>query len=173
VKIKWLRLLLAVLVAGFLIPESHRIPVAGASVADWHPKSFWYYPWGRSGVHKGIDIFAREGVPVLAASSGMVVYTGVDSLGGNIVLILGAKWRFYYYAHLQRVDAQGYRFVHAGEPIGAVGSTGNAKGKPPHLHFAIRNLFPSPWLYNSRRPQAWNTMFYLDPTKFLTGKDNQ
>lgn len=170
-KIKWLLLSLPVLTAGFLIPESHhRIPVAGASVADWHPKSFWYYPWGRSGTHKGIDIFAREGKPVLAASDGVVIYTGNDSVGGNIVLVLGAKWRFHYYAHLQRIDTHAFRFVRTGETIGTVGSTGNASGKPPHLHFAIRSLFPLPWLYDSRKPQAWNTMFYIDPNKFLTGE---
>ncbi|MGZ4954639.1 MAG: hypothetical protein ACXV8Q_05960 [Methylobacter sp.] len=49
------------LAVGFLIPVSHQIPVAGATATDWNPASFWYYPWGRSGTHKGIDIFAKAG----------------------------------------------------------------------------------------------------------------
>ena len=161
---------LFVLVAtGFLIPvEGHRIPVAGASAADWNPKSFWYTPWGRSGIHKGIDIFAREGVPVLSASSGVVVYTGFNDIGGNIVLVLGAKWRLYYYAHLQRIDTRVLRQVSMADNIGAVGSTGNALGKPPHLHFSMRSLLSLFWQYDSSQPQAWNKVFYIDPGKFLT-----
>jgi murein DD-endopeptidase MepM/ murein hydrolase activator NlpD len=53
---------------GFLVPEGQcKIPVVGAPSKDWNYKAFWYYPWGRSGVHKGIDIFAKEGTPVFAA----------------------------------------------------------------------------------------------------------
>jgi peptidoglycan LD-endopeptidase LytH len=68
---------LVVCFGGFVIPEGQRqIPVAGASYKDWNPQSFWYHPWGRSGVHKGIDIFAKEGTPTIAATSGLVVYSG-------------------------------------------------------------------------------------------------
>lgn len=158
----------AIIAAGFLVPESHRIPVAGASSADWNPKSFWYHPWGRSGTHKGIDIFAKAGAPVLAASSGIVVHTGFNDMGGKYVLVLGAKWRFYYYAHLQRIDTRALRLVSAGDPIGTVGSTGNAQGKPPHLHFAVRSLLPLFWQYDGKQPQAWAKMFYIDPGAFLT-----
>ena len=88
----WIALtLLSVGALGGLLPETPTIPVQGATTRDWHPQSFWYYPWGRSGTHKGIDIFAQEGTPVLAATHGLVVHTGVDSLGGNIVLVLGSK----------------------------------------------------------------------------------
>lgn len=162
-------ILLALLItAGFLIPASHRIPVAGASAADWNPASFWYTPWGRSGTHKGIDIFAKEGVPVLAASGGVVVYTGFNDIGGNVILVLGAQWRFYYYAHLQRIDTRVLRRVSMGDIIGAVGSTGNAQGKPPHLHFVVRSLFPLFWQYDDSKPEPWNRMFYLDPGALLT-----
>ena len=82
---------------GLVLPEGERrIPVAGASQKDWNSQSFWYHPWGRSGVHKGIDIFAKEGTPVIAATSGLVIYSGTAELGGNVVLILGSRWRFYY-----------------------------------------------------------------------------
>jgi murein DD-endopeptidase MepM/ murein hydrolase activator NlpD len=157
------------IMAGFFIPESRQIPVAGARPVDWNSKSFWYSPWGRSGVHKGIDIFAKAGTPVLAATQGLVVYTGVDRTGGNVVSILGAKWRVYYYAHLQNIHTGGFHWVRAGERIGTVGTTGNAQGKPPHLHFTIRSLFPLPGQYDPDQPQAWSKMFYINPDEFLRG----
>lgn len=160
---------LAVIVAGFYLPETALIPVHGASSADWNPQSFWYYPWGRSGTHKGIDIFAAEGTPVQAASPGLVISVGEDSVGGNYVLVLGSKWRFHYYAHLQRIDASRGSWAQAGETIGAVGTTGNAKGKPAHLHYVIRTLYPQPWLYDPKLPQAWNRMFFVDPNQLLSG----
>jgi murein DD-endopeptidase MepM/ murein hydrolase activator NlpD len=161
------RLALAIFMLGFLLPVKGRIPVAGASSADWNPKSFWYSPWGRSGTHKGIDIFAKAGAPVLAATTGLVIHTGFNDMGGNNLVILGAKWRFYYYAHLQRVDSHPFQWVNAGEKIGKVGDTGNAVGKPPHLHFAIHSLLPLVWQYDTSKPQAWNKMFYLDPNQLL------
>ena len=57
-----LTLLLAL---GLLLPEGRQVPVQGADSNDWHPQTFWYHPWGQSGVHKGVDIFAASGTPVL------------------------------------------------------------------------------------------------------------
>lgn len=167
---KHLLLLALLLVATpYWLPEQHIIPVQGATKADWNPDSFWYYPWGRSGTHKGIDIFAKHGQPVVAASSGLVVAQHYDEMGGNIVLILGAKWRFHYYAHLQDSSVQRGQWLSAGEPIGHVGDSGNAKGKPPHLHYSIRSLFPLPWQADLTQPQGLRKMFYLDPHEFLSG----
>ena len=165
----WIALtLLSVGELGGLLPETPTIPVQGATTRDWHPQSFWYYPWGRSGTHKGIDIFAQEGTPVLAATHGLVVHTGVDSLGGNIVLVLGGKWRLHYYAHLQDIDTQAWHWVTAGERIGTVGTSGNAVGKPPHLHYTIRTPYPQPWVYDAGVPQAWNKLFFVDPNRWLS-----
>lgn len=50
-----------VLSIGFAIPDEPLIPVAGATAKEWNPNSFWYEPWGVSGVHKGIDVFAPQG----------------------------------------------------------------------------------------------------------------
>jgi hypothetical protein len=50
--------LLIVITLGFLLPEKIVMPVVGATVNDWNKDTFWYEPWGSSGVHKGIDIFA-------------------------------------------------------------------------------------------------------------------
>lgn len=162
---------LAIFIFGLLLPVHKRIPVAGASPADWNPHSFWYSPWGRSGTHKGIDIFAKAGKPVLAATDGLIIHTGFNDMGGNNVLMLGSKWRFYYYAHLQQIDSHTLQWVTAGKKIGNVGDTGNAAGKPPHLHFTIRSLFPLLWQYDARKPQAWLKMFYLDPNEFFNNRN--
>src|SRR4026208_1314945 len=84
-----------------LWPEQARIPVQGATARDWNKKSFWYEPWGRSGVHKGIDIFAPAGRPVVAAVPGWVIFRVSLGSGGNVVAVLGPKWRIHYFAHLR------------------------------------------------------------------------
>jgi murein DD-endopeptidase MepM/ murein hydrolase activator NlpD len=143
-------------------PDHPAIPVHGATRADWNPRSFWYYPWGASGVHKGVDIFAPEGRPVLAATSGLVVRSGLVGAGGNIVAVLGPRWRIHYYAHLSRLDVGAGDWVWRGDTIGAVGTTGNAAGKPPHLHYTIVTLVPYPWRITAE-PLGWQKMVFLDP----------
>ena len=159
---------LAVLLAGFAVPERLVVPVAGASDRDWNHGTFWYAPWGRSGVHKGIDIFADTGTPAVAASSGFVVFRGRLGLGGNIAVVLGPKWRFHYYAHMERTDVRIGTWVWRGEPLGTVGTTGNAAGKPPHLHYSIVTPVPYPWRARGG-PQGWLRVFFLNPHQKLLG----
>lgn len=159
-------LLLTVMGLGLLYPQQYSMPVDGATKTSYNPESFWYYPWGISGTHKGVDIFARQGTPVRSATSGLVVYTGQLKLGGNIVLILGPKWRLHYYAHLQKITTSNFSFIAIGEQLGTVGTTGNAAGKPPHLHYSMATLLP----YFSRideSEQGWLKMFYLNPIDYL------
>ncbi len=158
--------LLLILVAGFLIPESPVIPVTGATSADWHAESFWYEPWGASGVHKGIDIFGTLEQDVVASTGGIVLYRGTVSRGGNIVVVLGPRWRVHYYAHLGEIDDSAGRFVASGDRLGSVGDSGNAAGKPPHLHYTIVTLVPYPWRITTGT-QGWKRMFYLDPGERL------
>lgn len=158
--------LLAVLALGFLVPERLVIPVEGATTSDWNDATFWYEPWGASGVHKGIDIFAPEGKHVLAASGGLVTFSGNNSRGGNVILVLGPKWRLHYYAHLEASTASFGEYVSRGEAIGLVGDSGNASGKQSHLHYVILSIFPYPWLMDTQT-QGWKKMFYLDPNRKL------
>ena len=161
-----------VFLAGFLIPERFVVPVAGASRSDWNANSFWYEPWGTSGVHKGIDIFATKGRPVRSSTAGLVVYSGNIEMGGNILVVLGPKWRFHYYAHLESAIVGGGDLVSPGESIGTVGDTGNAAGKQPHLHYVIFSMLPYPWHF-ATESQGWKKMFYLDPTpKILAASRN-
>lgn len=151
---------------GLIIPETARIPVMGASTNDWNHDTFWYEPWGESGVHKGIDIFAKEGALAQASESGLVVYSGQLRLGGNVVLMLGPKWRIHYFAHLERSNVSFFDWVTAGESIGVVGKTGNAHDRPPHLHYSIVSLIPLPWEIDSST-QGWKKAFYVNPDQYL------
>ena len=161
--------LLIFFIAGFLIPQHFINPVEGADNNSYNKKSYWYYPWGKSVTHKGVDIFAREGTNVTSATGGIVVYTGEIGLGGNVVMILGPKWRIHYYAHLKEIDTHIFSWTSIREKIGTVGTTGNAKGKSPHLHYSIITLLPYPWQIDGDR-QGWRKMFYLNPIKFLKEK---
>lgn len=147
---------------GLLLPEKIIIPVKGATKSDWNLKSFWFSPWGKSGVHKGIDIFAKEGTPVIAACSGLVVSAESNRDGGNVISILGPKWRVHYYAHLKTLKVVSGDIVRQGAEIGTVGSTGNAVGKAPHLHYAIITQIPYVWNYRADKYGS-DRMFFLNP----------
>jgi len=168
---RMIALLMMIFTLGFVFPEQLQIPVQGATVKDWNPKSFWYHPWGRSGVHRGIDIFAKEGTPVLASTGGFVIFSGKISMGGNVVLMLGPKWRLHYFAHLKDSNNRGIGFVDAGKKLGEVGTSGNAAGKSPHLHYSIRSLYPRFWLYpqleKAKVMYAKSRMYYIDPNTLL------
>lgn len=157
---------LALLIIGFLIPQDLKMPVKDATASDYNSKSFWFYPWGKSVTHKGIDIFAKKGTEITAATSGIVLYSGTIRMGGNIVVILGPKWRLHYYAHLNDLNSSALAIVSKNTTIGSVGTSGNAKGKPAHLHYAIVSLIPYVWRIDSDR-QGWRKMFYLNPIDFL------
>jgi len=157
---------IAFLILPFLIPQNFTMPVAGAGQSDYNKDTFWYYPWGKSGTHKGVDIFAKAGTPLHSSTMGWVIYTGTIKMGGNVVLILGPKWRLHYYAHLKDIKTSNFSWSSNGEQIGTVGTSGNAQGKPPHLHYSIVTLFPYPWRIDDA-PQGWKKMFYLNPIDYL------
>ncbi|WP_244174736.1 M23 family metallopeptidase [Tenacibaculum discolor] len=87
-------------------------------------------------------------------------------MGGNIVVILGPKWRLHYYAHLEEVKTTSLTFVNNNSVIGTVGTSGNAAGKAPHLHYSIFTLIPYVWKIDSDK-QGWKKMFYLNPIDYL------
>lgn len=110
----------------------------------------------RYGVHQGTDIMAEEGTPVVAVEDG-TAHAALDPKGGVVVYLSTSAGARYYYAHLSRVvapldpeDRQIRLEVRAGDQLGAVGSTGNAAGGAPHLHFQLDRgagwVDPYPWL---------------------------
>ena len=162
IKKKIFVILVIIISVGLILPQRFVIPVDRATQKDYNPKSFWFYPWGKSGTHKGVDIFAKEGTPVFSSTTGLVIYAGQIGLGGNVVLVLGPKWRFHYYAHMKDIKATSFAWKKKGDCIGSVGTSGNAKGKEPHLHYAIVTLIPYIWRIDFDH-QGWKKMFYLNP----------
>jgi murein DD-endopeptidase MepM/ murein hydrolase activator NlpD len=166
----FLLMVLIIIIMGYSLPEKIVIPVKGATISDWNHGTFWH-PWGKSGVHKGIDIFAKEGTPVIAACTGLVVYAGRLSQGGNVVSILGPKWRIHYYAHMGKYCVQFGQLISKGSVIGTVGCTGNAVGKSPHLHYSIISQIPMVGLFKLER-YGFERMFYLNPHDKLIKSNN-
>jgi LysM repeat protein len=108
---------------------SIRCPVVGARFMN-----DWGFPRSGGRFHEGNDLFASRGTPVRATVSGTVAQT-VGVLGGNQVKLFGDDGVSYYYTHLDRFGSKGR--VSAGTVVGYVGSTGNAAGGPPHVHFEV------------------------------------
>lgn len=158
--------ILGIFLLGFLIPQNLKMPVQGATSSDYNPESYWAYPWGKSVTHKGVDIFAENGTPLNSATNGIVLSTGSGGHGGNYVVVLGPKWRIHYYAHLNEISTSAFSFVTKNSKIGTVGDTGNAAGKPPHLHYAIITTIPYFWRSDSAI-QGWKKMYYLNPIEYL------
>lgn len=88
--------------------------------------------------HKGIDIFAKKGTPVVAISDGVVTDRGNGGRGGKVVWLKAKNQPFSaYYAHLDKQLVKTGQRVHKGQVLGTVGNTGNARTTPSHLHFGI------------------------------------
>lgn len=88
--------------------------------------------------HEGIDIFAPMSTPVIAAAAGTITQVNSTTRGGNVVWQEDpARNVSYYYAHLNTQDVARGDPVEAGDVIGTVGNTGNARTTPSHLHFGV------------------------------------
>lgn len=134
-------------------PVHVAVPVAG--VAASRLRDSWGAARDDGGRrHEGIDIFAARGTPVIAATDGIVSRIGVDPRGGRVVWVMGPGRQMHYYAHLERhADIRSGDLVRVGDVLGEVGTTGNAKGTPPHLHYGIYAngaINPYPLLVPSR-----------------------
>ncbi len=86
--------------------------------------------------HPGIDIAADEGTPIDAAASGRVIAAGPDGGYGNLIVVDNGSGVTTRYGHCSQIYTRVGDAVVAGQPIGAVGSTGRSTG--PHLHFEVR-----------------------------------
>ena len=88
---------------------------------------------GRQRFHRGIDVPAMRGAPVMAAADGVVQWAGPSGGYGLMVEIDHADGGRTRYAHLSRLNVKTGDKVTAASVIGHVGSTGRSTG--PHLHF--------------------------------------
>jgi hypothetical protein len=87
--------------------------------------------------HHGIDIFAKRGTPVVAASAGVVNRVNETNIGGKVVWLRDTFGNSLYYAHLDSQAVSSGMRVEIGDTLGFVGNTGNARTTPPHLHFGV------------------------------------
>ena len=88
--------------------------------------------------HHGIDILAPRGTRVLSAVDGVVSSVAITDIGGKVVWVRDpARDLSLYYAHLDSQDVSEGARVRAGDGLGTVGNTGNARATVPHLHFGI------------------------------------
>ncbi|HVM51577.1 MAG TPA: peptidoglycan DD-metalloendopeptidase family protein [Acidimicrobiales bacterium] len=123
--------------------SSSRGPTFIAGGGSWMcpvqgPRAFtndWGQPRSGGRTHKGTDILAPRGTPVVASVSGTV--RGHNSrLGGISYYLHGDDGNTYFGTHLQSLSGASGR-VSQGTVLGYVGNTGNARGGPTHLHFEI------------------------------------
>ena len=135
------------------VSKSLTFPVAGKQS---NIGSFWgAVRGGGKRKHKGIDIFAKKGTPVVAICDGIIVSSGNTTRGGKHLWLQSFRhpWKAYY-AHLDQKKVSVGQVVKKGQVIGTVGNTGNAKHTPAHLHFGIYKTFggavnPLPYVKNS------------------------
>jgi murein DD-endopeptidase MepM/ murein hydrolase activator NlpD len=93
-------------------------------------------------LHKGVDIVAPMGADIIAPFDGQA-YTSSNSLGGNVVFVVGSQGTVYN-AHLSEYTESSNSSVSAGEVIGKVGNTGSST--TPHDHFEFHpSVMPGPW----------------------------
>jgi peptidoglycan LD-endopeptidase LytH len=104
------------------------------------PVSFvdsWGAPRSGGRTHKGVDMIAAKRTPLVAIEDAVVKRMGNGSLGGITVWLTGVSGDEYYYAHMDGW-AEGLtkgQSVSAGQLIGYVGNTGNARYTVNHVHF--------------------------------------
>jgi murein DD-endopeptidase MepM/ murein hydrolase activator NlpD len=92
--------------------------------------------FGDAEFHTGIDIAVDEGLPVVAAAAGTVMYSGVMQGYGNVIIIDHGGALATLYAHMSALKAAVGQKVAQGQQIGNVGCTGLCTG--PHVHFETR-----------------------------------
>ncbi len=104
-------------------------------------------PFGKGG-HKGVDLRAPHGTPIMAAAGGTVTLAGVYRNYGNCVIIDHGNGFSTLYAHASSLCVRQGDKVSAGEVIALVGSTGYSTGN--HLHFEVyvgeNRVNPQPYI---------------------------
>jgi len=90
---------------------------------------------GEAKFHKGVDLAAPAGTPVVAALPGKVISAGYESGYGNVVLVEHEDGLRTRYGHLASINVKAGEKVDSENPLGTVGSTGRSTGA--HLHFEV------------------------------------
>jgi murein DD-endopeptidase MepM/ murein hydrolase activator NlpD len=106
-------------------------PVVGPVTRDFDPPDS---PYGSG--HRGIDIGARDGTPVVAAAPGVVTFAG--PVGGQLfVTIDHGAGLVSTYSWLSAVGVHKNDQVAQGQVVGRSGQ-GHPGSETPHLHFGVK-----------------------------------
>jgi len=90
---------------------------------------------GEVGMHKGIDVAAPIGTPILAPADGVVIFTGAKEGFGNFIMIAHGYGVVSAYGHNAQNLVQLGQTIRRGEQVGTVGMSGRTTG--PHLHYEV------------------------------------
>jgi murein DD-endopeptidase MepM/ murein hydrolase activator NlpD len=90
--------------------------------------------------HKGIDLLAKIGSPIVSSKSGRVSAAGMEKGYGLWVEVFHPDGRASRYAHLNKLSVSKGQWISAGTVLGEAGISGNANDPRirPHLHYEIR-----------------------------------
>lgn len=105
---------------------------------------------GKKEFHRGIDYRGKIGDPVIATANGVIEYAGYHKTSGygNLIILDHRDGFRTLYGHMSKLLVRTGQFVHKGERIGEIGSTGMSSG--PHLHYEVsfvqRKLNPAPFV---------------------------
>ncbi|MDH5720032.1 MAG: peptidoglycan DD-metalloendopeptidase family protein [Spirochaetia bacterium] len=86
--------------------------------------------------HTGLDIAAAQGSNIVAASSGVVIFSGNGGSYGNMVILRHKNGYFSVYAHASKLLVNKGQYVKLGKVIAKVGKSGYTTGA--HLHFEVK-----------------------------------
>jgi murein DD-endopeptidase MepM/ murein hydrolase activator NlpD len=129
--------------------ETWTWPVRGNVVTAYVNAGGPYAP----GQHRGVDVSASTGTPVVAATGGHIRFVGTVGSSGLTVSVRTADGRFdTSYLHLATATVRAGQAIGRGDAIGSVGTTGRGSTATPHLHFGVRDA---------------GTRRYRDPLDFL------
>lgn len=107
----------------------------GSGTFVWPVPNYTYVSRWMSSYHKGADICAAYGTPIIASDSGKVVTAGWHYSYGNYVIIDHGNGYRTLYAHMSQLKCTAGQAVNQGDVIGLVGSTGDSTGN--HCHFEM------------------------------------
>ncbi len=150
-------------------PPPPEEPNPGGALSDWTyildtdlglrsdglGEGYFQAPRG-GGLHNGLDILGHTGEPVYAPCSGEALSGFEGSFGNWVQLVCPVTlagqevWASMLYAHLdsREVGFGGFTSVAKDTRVGRIGSTGNASGTNPHVHYEI--------IFHSSRIDALN-----------------
>jgi murein DD-endopeptidase MepM/ murein hydrolase activator NlpD len=136
--------------------QEHSSEAASMPVQYSYISSPFGMRWGRR--HQGIDLAASFGEPIQALGDGKVIHSGWESGYGNSVVLDHGQGRQTRYAHCSQLLVSEGQWVHQGDKIAKVGSTGHSTGPHLHLEVIVDGVRKNPALfYHFEQTPHWET----------------